>query len=91
MNKNDLIKGVSFEAGLTQKEAREALVAIGKLIKSELKSGQEVKISGFGKFGVKNRASRITTNPQTKERMEIPAMKVMTFKAGKELKTAISE
>ena len=91
MNKNDLIKGVSTEAGLTQKEAREALFAIGKLIKAELKNGQEVQISGFGKFGVKNRASRITTNPQTKERMEIPAMKVMTFKAGKELKTAISE
>ncbi len=91
MNKNELIKGVSAEAGLTQKEAKQALSAIASIIKDSLKNGQEVKIAGFGKFGVKHRASRITTNPQTKQRMEIPAMKVTTFKASKELKTAIAE
>ena len=91
MNKTELIKGVSQEIGITQKEAKETLFAIAKLIKAELKDGKEVKISGFGKFRVKNRSSRMTTNPQTKQRMEIRAMKVMTFKAGKELKSAISE
>ncbi len=91
MNRNELIKGVSAESGLTQKEAKEALFAISKLIKNELKNGKEVKLTGFGKFGVRHRASRVTTNPQTKERMEIPAMKITTFKAGRELKEAISD
>lgn len=89
MNKAELIKGISTEAGLTQTEAKLALIAISKLIKETLKSGEYVQISGFGKFSVRNRASRMATTPQTKQKMQVPEMKVMSFKAGKELKDAI--
>ena len=90
MNKNELIKGISKESKLSQKEAREALTALAKIIKESLKKGDNVKISGFGKFEVKNRKERVTTNPQTRQRLVIPATKVTSFKAGKELKNAIS-
>ena len=90
MNKNDLIKGISKESSLSQKEAREALTAFAKLIKESLKSGEQVKISGFGKFEVRARKERVTTNPQTRQKLIIPATKVTAFKAGKELKDAIS-
>lgn len=90
MNKNELIKGISKESSLSQKEAREALTAFAKLIKESLKSGEHVKISGFGKFEVRERKERVTTNPQTRQKLIIPATKVTAFKAGKELKDAIS-
>ena len=90
MNKNELIKEISKESNLSQKEAREALTVIAKLIKETLKNGENVKISGFGKFEVRERKERVTTNPQTRQRLVIPATKVTSFKAGKELKDAIS-
>ena len=89
MNKNELIKGISKESSLSQKEAREALTAFAKLIKESLKSGEQVKISGFGKFEVRERKERVTTNPQTRQKLIITATKVTAFKAGKELKDAI--
>ena len=89
MNKNDLIKGISKESKLSQKEAKEALTAFAKIIKESLQKGESVKISGFGKFEVKSRKERVTTNPQTRQRLVIPATKVTSFKAGKELKDAI--
>ena len=90
MNKNELIKGISKESNLSQKEAREALMAFAKLIKESLKKGDNVKISGFGKFEVRERRERMTTNPQTRQKLLIPATKVTSFKAGKDLKDAIS-
>ncbi|MGN1258981.1 MAG: HU family DNA-binding protein [Christensenellales bacterium] len=91
MNKNDLIKGISEKSSLTQKEAKEALFAIAGLIKESLSKGDEVKLTGFGKFEVKQRSKRTTINPQTKQKIIIPATRVASFKAGKELKQAVTK
>lgn len=89
MNKNELIKSVSKQSSLSQKEAKEALDAITSLIKDALNKGEEIKIMGFGKFEVKDRSERITINPKTKQKMIIPKTKVASFKASKNLKDAL--
>lgn len=91
MNKNDLVKEIAKQTAVTYKEANSTLDIISNLIKDALKNGEEVKIVGFGKFGIKERATRVTYNPKTKKKMVIPAGKVPCFKVGKELKRAVSE
>ena len=54
-----------------------------------LKDGNKVDITGFGKFEVKTRAAREGINPQTKEKIEIPASKIPGFKASKSLKDEV--
>ena len=90
MNKNDIIKNVSLDAGVSQKEAKAVLDAFCQMIKLSLEKGEEVKINGFGKFEVKNRKERVGVNPSTKEKMIIPKSKVASFKPGKELSSAIN-
>ena len=90
MNKKELISGVSKKSSLTKKEAKEVLYTIFDLIKDSLIKGDEVKITGFGKFSVKLRDEKVAINPQTKEKMILPAKRVASFKVGKELKEAIS-
>ena len=52
--------------------------------------GGEVQITGFGSFGVSERAARIGRNPQTGEALQIAASKAPKFKAGKALKEAVN-
>jgi DNA-binding protein HU-beta len=54
-----------------------------------LKGGEEVRITGFGKFSVRERKAREGRNPQTGEKMKIAASKVPTFSAGNALKEAV--
>lgn len=91
MNKNDLVKEIAKQTSVTYKEANSTLNVISELIKNALKEGEEVKLTGFGKFGVKERAERSTYNPRTKKMVKIPASRVPSFRAGKELKRAAQE
>ena len=91
MNKNELVKEIAKQTSVTYKEANSTLNVISELIKSALKKGEDVKIMGFGKFEVKERATRVTYNPKTKRKMVIPASKVPSFKVGKDFKKAVSE
>jgi len=58
-------------------------------VESELKRGNQVQITGFGKFYVQQRDARQGINPQTKQRINIPASKVPKFTAGNALKDSI--
>ena len=60
-----------------------------KVVTEALRSGEEVQITGFGKFYVREQKAREGVNPQTKEKMRIPAQKVPAFSAGQGLKEAI--
>jgi nucleoid DNA-binding protein len=60
-----------------------------KVLTKALKGGEEVQITGFGKFYVREQKAREGFNPQTRERMRIPAQKVPAFSAGQGLKQAI--
>ncbi|MFA6106121.1 MAG: HU family DNA-binding protein [Patescibacteria group bacterium] len=90
MNKAQLIERIAAEAPSTRKDAEAMLEALVKVIISELKSGNEVRIAGFGTFIPRKRHSRGGVNPQKpSERIQIPEVTVAKFKTGKTLKDAL--
>ncbi|MBR5598526.1 MAG: HU family DNA-binding protein [Alphaproteobacteria bacterium] len=90
MNKNELIASIASEAGLTKADAGKALDAFISSITTALKSGDEVRLVGFGTFAVSNRAATTGRNPRTGETIKIEARKQPKFKAGKTLQDAVN-
>ncbi|MBU8756828.1 HU family DNA-binding protein [Priestia megaterium] len=89
MNKMELISAVATKADLTQKDATKAVNVVFETIAAELAKEEKIQLIGFGTCEVRERAERTGRNPQTGETMQIPASKVASFKAGKELKQAV--
>jgi DNA-binding protein HU-beta len=89
MNKTDLIEEIADKANASKSEAQRFFEAFEDVVTSELKKGEDIQITGFGKFYVQKREAREGINPQTKEKMNIPASKVPKFTAGNSLKDAI--
>jgi len=89
MNIIDLSAVVAEKAQLTKTGADEIVREVFEEIASALKKGDEVKIAGFGTFAVKERAARKGLNPATHETIDIPATKVVGFKAAKALKEGL--
>jgi DNA-binding protein HU-beta len=89
-NKNDLIGVVAEKAGLTKAQAGEAVDAVFDAITSSLKSGDEVRLVGFGTFAVSKRKATVGRNPATGAEINIPASNQAKFKPGKGLKDAIN-
>ncbi len=90
MNKNDLIADIAERTGLSKAGAAQSVEAMVDAITDALKSGQEVKIIGFGNFSVTQRQASKGRNPRTGEVIDIPASKSPKFKAGKGLKDAVN-
>lgn len=91
MNKQDLVSVVAEKADLPKIKAQEVVEALFDTIKTTLRSGDEVRLVGFGTFTVSKRAASTGRNPRTGESISIPASKQPKFKAGKELKDAVNE
>jgi DNA-binding protein HU-beta len=89
MNKTELIQKIADEANGSKSEAQRFFDAFTDVVTEELRRGNEVQITGFGKFYVQERAAREGINPQTQEKMRIPASKVPKFTAGNSLKDSI--
>ncbi len=90
MNKSQLIDEIAKKAKLTKVDSRKALDAFMETTKSTLKKGESVALVGFGSFGVTKRAARKGRNPQNpKQVINIPAKKVVKFRAGSELKNSV--
>lgn len=89
MTKDELITQVSKKAGCSKGEVGEVIEAALDAISSALTSGDSVTLTGFGTFAVSHRNARAGINPQTREKIKIPAMNVPKFKAGKALKDAV--
>jgi DNA-binding protein HU-beta len=89
VNKTELIQKMADEAGGSKSDAQKYFEAFTNVVEQELKSGQQVQITGFGKFYVQEREAREGINPQTKQKMNIAASKVPKFTAGNALKDAI--
>lgn len=85
MNKGDLIKAISEQAGISKAQATEALNAVVGGITGALAAGEKVTLVGFGTFSVSERAARTGRNPATGNVIKIAAKKQVKFKAGKEL------
>jgi DNA-binding protein HU-beta len=90
MTKQDLVNTAAGKAGVTKKAAGEVLDAVLQAITNSLKGGKNVTITGFGTFRISKRAARTGVNPRNpSQKIQIPAMKLPAFKAGKSLKDAV--
>jgi DNA-binding protein HU-beta len=89
VKKKELIERIAEEAGVPKSEAQKHFEAFEEVVTEALKAGEEVQITGFGKFSVKERRAREGRNPQTGQKMKIAAQKVPAFSAGNALKEAI--
>ncbi len=89
MNKKQLIERIVEYAGSPKAEAERHLEAFTAAVSEALKAGEEVQLPGFGKFYVREQKAREGRNPQSGEKMKIPAQKVPAFRAGKSLKDSI--
>ncbi|MFT5748978.1 MAG: DNA-binding protein HU-beta [Ancylomarina sp.] len=85
MNKAQLIEAMANKAGLTKADAKKALDAFIQTTSEALKGEDRVALIGFGSFSVSTREARTGRNPQTGKPIDIPAKKVIKFKAGSEL------
>lgn len=90
MNKLQLTEALVQKTGMTKKAAAEAVSAFIDVIGEALAAGDDVKITGFGAFEVKERAARTGRNPKTGEAVEIPASKYVAFSAGSQLKDKVN-
>jgi len=91
LTKADLIEQVhASNSRMNKNQAREAVETFLRIIKSSLEGGEDVLLSGFGKFSVKEKAARKGRNPQTGASAMIEARKVVTFKPAGKLRSRIN-
>jgi DNA-binding protein HU-beta len=90
VTKTEFIDQVADRAGLSKKDASDAVDAFLETIEDALKRGSDVSFSGFGKFSVSKREAREGRNPATGEKIQIAASNVPKFSAGAALKKAIN-
>ena len=90
MGKMELVEFVAAKAGLTKKDAENAVNAVLEGVTTGLKKDKKVALVGFGTFTAKKRAAREGINPLTKKAIKIPAKVVAGFKAGSKLKDALN-
>jgi DNA-binding protein HU-beta len=89
MNKTQLIEAVAADSGLSKADSSRAIESLIDTVARSLKRGDEVSITGFGKFSVLRRAARQGVNPRTGERVRIKASKAPKFTPGTALKQAV--
>ncbi len=90
MNKNELSSAVAEKAGISKADAAKAVDAVLESITEALKSGDDVRLIGFGTFAVSRRKASKGRNPSTGATIDIPASNQAKFKAGKGLKDALN-
>ena len=90
MNKQELVKVIAKEAGITQAVAGAALDAFIFGTAEALADGESVKLVGFGTFKTTERAAHTARNPATGEAVEVPAKTHVSFVAGRGLKAAVN-
>lgn len=91
LTKSDIISNISNGTGLTRKQSIETVDKILETIKSTLESGENVMISGFGKFCVRQKNERRGRNPATGDNLTIGARRVLTFNCSGKLKERMNK
>jgi integration host factor subunit alpha len=81
LTKETLITHLETHLVMDKKESRQVVESLLKIMKDTLSRGEDLLISGFGKFKVRQKRARRGRNPQTKERIILTARKVLVFKA----------
>ena len=88
LTKSDMVASV-HDLGLTKKKSVEVIESLLEIIKRSLESSEDVLVSGFGKFCVKDKAKRRGRNPATGEDLMLRGRKVVTFKCSGKLRHKI--
>ena len=91
LTKDKLLIRLQTQLGLTKPESRQMVERLFAIMKSTLADGEDLLISGFGKFHVRQKNERRGRNPQTKESLILSARKVLVFKASGVLRERINE
>ncbi len=90
LTKNDIVERVYIDLGLPKNQAINVVESLLELIKSALESGDDVLVSGFGKFCVNDKHSRRGRNPATGEDLILQARRVVTFKCSGKLREKVN-
>lgn len=91
LTKHDIAEQIQAALGFPKNQSVEITENLLELIKSTLAAGEDVLVSGFGKFSVKEKAERKGRNPATGEDAILPARRVVTFKWSDKLRETINE
>lgn len=89
LTKADMAEKLFDEVGLNKREAKEFVEAFFETIRSALEEGNQVKLSGFGNFDLREKKQRPGRNPKTGEEIPISARRVVTFRPGQKLKSRV--
>ncbi|MDH4381576.1 MAG: integration host factor subunit alpha [Gammaproteobacteria bacterium] len=89
LTKADMAERLFDDLGLNKREAKELVEAFFEEIRFSLEQGQQVKLSGFGNFDLRNKNQRPGRNPKTGEEIPISARRVVTFRPGQKLKARV--
>lgn len=90
MTKADIVERVADQCGISKKDSIEMVESVFNILKNTLENGEDIKISGFGKFEVKNKRARKGRNPQTGDTITIEARRILSFKPSTILKSTIN-
>jgi len=90
LTKADIVDSVKDKIGFTRKQSIETVETLLENIKSTLESGEDVLISGFGKFRVRDKTERRGRNPATGDDMMLQPRRVVTFKCSGKLRKKIN-
>jgi integration host factor subunit alpha len=89
LTKADLAEQLYQELGIHKKEAKELVEYFFEEIRNALEHNEQVKLSGFGNFDLRDKGARLGRNPKTGESIDIDARRVVTFKPGQKLKSRV--
>lgn len=90
LTKADIVEAIEEEIGFTKKKSVETVETILEMIKSTLASGEDVLVSGFGKFCVHEKSARRGRNPATGDDLMLRPRKVVTFKCSGKLREKLN-
>lgn len=90
MTKADIVDKVAEKCGISKKDSIDMVESVFSILKATLENREDIKISGFGKFEVKNKHERKGRNPQTGETIIISERRVLTFRPSTILKNSIN-
>ena len=89
LTKADMAERLYEELGLNKREAKEMVEAFFNEISEALSQNEQVKLSGFGNFDIRDKRQRPGRNPKTGEEIPISARRVVTFRPGQKLKQKV--
>ena len=89
LTKAEMAEALFQDMGLNKREARELVEMFFEELRTALATGEQVKLSGFGNFDLRDKNRRPGRNPKTGEEIPITARRVVTFRPGQKLKTRV--